>query len=306
MNWEFEYITEILNSSQLMFQDLASGTTTSEVLLPSGLFDEMERSRGAVTSMKMDRKALFDCVNQWLAVKFERMLVGTCKGMMLLLLGVSSPHSTRLSRLARPRSPSQERALFFRSIEKKSVARFFDWRRSSAEKLFQEDGADQSGLCMKSRKCSLWSGVSLSEHIAAAKSGETHTDKSHVNHCYYRQPGIVGRGGGHIGNMVQGADAEYPVPEAKRGAEDGQRKGGHNGEPGSQACSWICSDEGEGESYEHPDRRDFGQSLSENIGERDIDSADRGDQTDEKAANEQGYGWPEQSDERVAGKIGGT
>ncbi|KAG2325520.1 hypothetical protein Bca52824_008248 [Brassica carinata] len=86
VNWEFEYITEILNSSQLMFQDLASGTTTSEVLLPSGLFDEMERSRGAVTSMKMDRKALFDCVNQWLAVKFERMLVGTCKGMMLLLL----------------------------------------------------------------------------------------------------------------------------------------------------------------------------------------------------------------------------
>ncbi|KAF3581599.1 hypothetical protein DY000_02032314 [Brassica cretica] len=86
VNWEFEYITEILNSSQLMFQDLASGTTTSEVLLPSSLFDEMERSRGAVTSMKMERKALFDCVNQWLAVKFERMLVGTCKGMMLLLL----------------------------------------------------------------------------------------------------------------------------------------------------------------------------------------------------------------------------
>jgi hypothetical protein len=83
LDWELEYITEILNSGQLMFQDFASGTTTNESLLPSSLFDEMERSRGAATSMKTERKALFDCVNQCLAVKFERMLIGSCKGMMM-------------------------------------------------------------------------------------------------------------------------------------------------------------------------------------------------------------------------------
>ncbi|XP_010516514.1 PREDICTED: uncharacterized protein LOC104792149 [Camelina sativa] len=83
LDWELEYITEILNSGQLMFQDLASGTITNESLLPSSLFDEMERSRGAAMSMKTERKALFDCVNQCLALKFERMLIGTGKGMMM-------------------------------------------------------------------------------------------------------------------------------------------------------------------------------------------------------------------------------
>lgn len=87
LDWELEYIAEILNSGQLMFQDFASGTTTNElVLLPSSLFDEMERSRGAVTSTKIERKVLFECVNQCLAVKFERMLVGSCKGGTMMLL----------------------------------------------------------------------------------------------------------------------------------------------------------------------------------------------------------------------------
>lgn len=83
LDWELEYITEILNSGQVMFQDFASGTTTNESLLPSSLFDEMERSRGAAMSTKTERKALFDCVSQCLAVKFERMLIGSCKGMMM-------------------------------------------------------------------------------------------------------------------------------------------------------------------------------------------------------------------------------
>uniref|UniRef100_A0A1J3IVA9 DUF4378 domain-containing protein n=1 Tax=Noccaea caerulescens TaxID=107243 RepID=A0A1J3IVA9_NOCCA len=83
LDWELEYITEILNSGQIMFQEFASGTTTEELLLPSSLFDEMERSRGAEMSMKMERKVLFDCVNQCLAVKFERMLIGSCKEMMM-------------------------------------------------------------------------------------------------------------------------------------------------------------------------------------------------------------------------------
>ena len=87
LDWELEYIAEILNSGQLMFQDFASGTTTNElVLLPSSLFDCMERSRGEVTSTKIERKVLFECVNQCLAVKFERMLVGSCKGGTMMLL----------------------------------------------------------------------------------------------------------------------------------------------------------------------------------------------------------------------------
>lgn len=85
-DWELEYITEILNCGQLMLQDFASGATTTELVLPSSLFDEMERSRGAVTSTKIERKVLFECVNQCLAVKFERMLVGSCKGMMMMML----------------------------------------------------------------------------------------------------------------------------------------------------------------------------------------------------------------------------
>ncbi|KAJ0255514.1 TRM7 [Hirschfeldia incana] len=86
LDWELEYITEILNSGQLVFQDFTSGATTNELVLPSSFFDEMERSRGAVTSTKIERKVLFECVNQCLAVKFERMLVGSCKGGMMTMM----------------------------------------------------------------------------------------------------------------------------------------------------------------------------------------------------------------------------
>ncbi|VVB06189.1 unnamed protein product [Arabis nemorensis] len=97
-DWELEYITEILNSGQLMFQDFALGTTPEELLLPSSLFDEMERSRGAATATKIERKALFHCVNQCLAVKFERMMIGSCKGMMMISGGILLEHRDLLAK----------------------------------------------------------------------------------------------------------------------------------------------------------------------------------------------------------------
>ncbi|CAN8279937.1 unnamed protein product [Cochlearia groenlandica] len=85
-DWELEYITEILNSGQVMFQDFALRTTTNEttLVLPLSLFDEMERSQGgaSMSTTKVERKTLFDCVNQCLALRFERILLGSCKGMM--------------------------------------------------------------------------------------------------------------------------------------------------------------------------------------------------------------------------------
>ncbi|AEE74292.1 serine-rich adhesin for platelets-like protein [Arabidopsis thaliana] len=77
-DWELEYITEIIASGQLMIKEFSLGMATD--ILPLSLFDETEGKRDA--RGKIERKTLFDLVNQWLTLKCEQMFMGTCKGVL--------------------------------------------------------------------------------------------------------------------------------------------------------------------------------------------------------------------------------
>ncbi|CAH8388574.1 unnamed protein product [Eruca vesicaria subsp. sativa] len=79
LDWELEYISEILSSDQLMVKEFALGMATD--ILPASLFDEME-GRGEGTSAKLRRRTLFDFVNNSLALKCEQMFRGTCRGIL--------------------------------------------------------------------------------------------------------------------------------------------------------------------------------------------------------------------------------
>jgi hypothetical protein len=79
LDWEFEYISEILGSDQLMVKEYALGMATD--VLPASLFDEME-GRGEVTAAKIKRKTLFDFVNKCLALRCEQMFMGSCRGLL--------------------------------------------------------------------------------------------------------------------------------------------------------------------------------------------------------------------------------
>ncbi|CAA7017159.1 unnamed protein product [Microthlaspi erraticum] len=78
LDWELEYISEILSSDQLMVKEFALGMATD--ILPASLFDELE-GRGEATAAKLKRKTLFDFVNQSLGVKCEQMFMGSCRGL---------------------------------------------------------------------------------------------------------------------------------------------------------------------------------------------------------------------------------
>ncbi|XP_024007055.1 uncharacterized protein LOC18013054 isoform X2 [Eutrema salsugineum] len=79
LDWELEYISEILGSDQLMVKEFALGMATD--ILPASLFDEME-GRGEATAVKLKRKTLFDFVNMCLTLKCEQMFMGSCRGLL--------------------------------------------------------------------------------------------------------------------------------------------------------------------------------------------------------------------------------
>ncbi|CAN8269916.1 unnamed protein product [Cochlearia groenlandica] len=79
-DWEFEYITEIIDSDQLMVEEVSLGMASD--VLPMSLFDKLEDERDARGNM--ERKSLFDFVNQWLTLKCEEMFIGK-EGMMMML-----------------------------------------------------------------------------------------------------------------------------------------------------------------------------------------------------------------------------
>ncbi|KAF8099379.1 hypothetical protein N665_0245s0056 [Sinapis alba] len=79
LDWELEYISEILSSDHLMVKEFALGMATD--ILPASLFDEME-GRGEPTAGKVRRRTVFDFVNNSLALKCEQMFRGTCRGIL--------------------------------------------------------------------------------------------------------------------------------------------------------------------------------------------------------------------------------
>ncbi|EOA29994.1 hypothetical protein CARUB_v10013098mg [Capsella rubella] len=77
-DWELEYITEIIASDQLMIKEFSLGMATD--ILPLSLFDEIESKRDL--RGKIERRTLFDFVNQCLTVKCEQMFMGSCRGLL--------------------------------------------------------------------------------------------------------------------------------------------------------------------------------------------------------------------------------
>lgn len=75
--WELEYITEIIASEQLMVKEFSLGRATD--ILPLSLFYEMEGKRDA--RGKVERKTLFEFVNQCLTLECEKMFMGSCRGL---------------------------------------------------------------------------------------------------------------------------------------------------------------------------------------------------------------------------------
>ncbi|XP_010551008.1 PREDICTED: uncharacterized protein LOC104821738 [Tarenaya hassleriana] len=79
-NWEVDYITEVLSSSQLMLKEFALGMARDVLLLPASLFHETESREDPMA--KIERKMLFDCINQWITLKCEGVFTGSCKGIV--------------------------------------------------------------------------------------------------------------------------------------------------------------------------------------------------------------------------------
>lgn len=78
-DWELEYITEIISSNQLMVKEISLGMATD--ILPWSLFDELESKRDPRGNL--ERKTLFEFVNEWLTVRCEKTFMGSCRGLFL-------------------------------------------------------------------------------------------------------------------------------------------------------------------------------------------------------------------------------
>lgn len=84
INWEIEYITEIIGKAKSMLEDCSSAHP-SEIINPS-LFDELEscgnraRSNNEEETNKLRRKILFDFVSECLVLRCQDLLIGTPKG----------------------------------------------------------------------------------------------------------------------------------------------------------------------------------------------------------------------------------
>ncbi|KAL3843514.1 hypothetical protein ACJIZ3_000917 [Penstemon smallii] len=72
--WELQYIGDILNNGELMYEEFALGQT-HKIIAPN-LFDQLENHR-KVENFMLERKVLFDCVVECLEVRCGRLLDGS-------------------------------------------------------------------------------------------------------------------------------------------------------------------------------------------------------------------------------------
>ncbi|XP_020212645.1 uncharacterized protein LOC109797132 [Cajanus cajan] len=81
-NSEFEYVQDILGNAEFMAEEFVVGQT-STVIMPN-LFDLLENQNNGTENYgeeycKLERKAIFDCVSEFLELRCKRAFVGTCK-----------------------------------------------------------------------------------------------------------------------------------------------------------------------------------------------------------------------------------
>ncbi|KAK3223165.1 hypothetical protein Dsin_010190 [Dipteronia sinensis] len=81
-NWELDYVREILCSAELMVHEFALGQT-DQVITPN-FFNHLESQenvtgRNDQEQSKLGRKALFDCICEFLDIRCQQLGVGNCK-----------------------------------------------------------------------------------------------------------------------------------------------------------------------------------------------------------------------------------
>ena len=80
-NWELEYLRNILSNAELALEDFALGDANKHIT-PT-LFDHLENEENGIEKneeecSKLERKVLFDCVNECLESRSQQMFSGTC------------------------------------------------------------------------------------------------------------------------------------------------------------------------------------------------------------------------------------
>lgn len=74
--WEFDYIKQLLIHSDFLFEDFSFGHT--QKVINAHLFDQLENhNKNMDPFLKVQRKALFDCVSACVECRFSRALSGS-------------------------------------------------------------------------------------------------------------------------------------------------------------------------------------------------------------------------------------
>ncbi|XP_047170652.1 uncharacterized protein LOC124838965 [Vigna umbellata] len=81
-NTELEYVQDILGNAKFMAEEFAMGQT-SAVIMPN-LFELLENQNSRTENYgeeysKLERKAIFDCVSEFLELRCKQAFIGTCK-----------------------------------------------------------------------------------------------------------------------------------------------------------------------------------------------------------------------------------
>lgn len=81
-NTELEYVQDILGNAEFMAEEFAMGQT-STVIMPN-LFDQLENQNSITENYgeeycKLERKAIFDFVSEFLELRCKQAFIGTCK-----------------------------------------------------------------------------------------------------------------------------------------------------------------------------------------------------------------------------------
>ncbi|CAN1859840.1 hypothetical protein LINPERHAP1_LOCUS43300 [Linum perenne] len=76
VNWELDYVRDMLEAAETRLEDLALGCTTSKIISPTLFKDKLDRND---ENCNLDRKVLFDCIVEFVDSKCRRNSVETCK-----------------------------------------------------------------------------------------------------------------------------------------------------------------------------------------------------------------------------------
>lgn len=81
-DWELQYVRDVLSKAELAFENFALGV--APVVITPNLYNNLEieeniKDRNGPEHFKLERKVLFDCMNECLELKLKQVVVGSSK-----------------------------------------------------------------------------------------------------------------------------------------------------------------------------------------------------------------------------------